>query len=144
MYKLPSVARARTRALRHRLASLLGVLVILLCSSEAHAGGLFLFDRGARPSSRGGAFVAAPDDPHALYYNPAGLAESRDQLLMDATLTIPFFDFQRRMPGPNPIEKRSTRMPHQRATMRCPASCTMIMKPSARIAPITCPICARL
>ena len=42
------------------------------------------------------------------------------------------------------IEKRSTRMPHQRATMRCPASCTMIMKPSARIAPITCPICARL
>lgn len=89
--------------LPYRAARLMGVLVVLLSCAKAHAGGLYLFDRGARPTSRGGAFIAAPDDPHALWYNPAGLAESKDQILADMVLTVAFFDFQRRDADGNPI-----------------------------------------
>jgi long-chain fatty acid transport protein len=56
--------------------------------STASAGGLYLADRGARPLTRGGAFVAGADDPHSLWYNPGGMAFSGDQLLIDATLTF--------------------------------------------------------
>ena len=45
--------------------------------------------------SRGGAFVAGADDPGALHYNPAGLAESGNQVLSDFTLTFMFGSFQR-------------------------------------------------
>jgi long-chain fatty acid transport protein len=83
---------------------ILGALVILLSCAKAHAGGLFVYDRGARPGSRGGAFIAAPDDPHALWYNPAGLAESRDQILADAVLTLAFIEFQRTTPDGMPID----------------------------------------
>jgi len=67
------------------LACLLGSLV---SSARVSAGGLYILDRGARPLSRGGAFVAGADDPHALWYNPAGLDESGDRVLLDGTLTI--------------------------------------------------------
>lgn len=76
-------------------ARLAGVLVVLLSCSTVHAGGLYFFDRGARPLSRGGAFIAGADDPGALWYNPAGLAESKNQVLSDAVLTIPFVSFKR-------------------------------------------------
>src|SRR5687768_2019814 len=85
-------------------ARLLGVLVVLLSCAKAQAGGLYLFDRGARPTSRGGAWVAGADDPGALWYNPAGLAESRNQLMGDAVLSINFYDFARtREDGVTPI-----------------------------------------
>jgi long-chain fatty acid transport protein len=74
---------------------ILVALVFVLPCASARAGGLQLLDRGARPLSRGGAFVAGADDPSALWYNPAGLADSGDQLLLDATLTIPFMRFKR-------------------------------------------------
>jgi long-chain fatty acid transport protein len=82
-----------------RLLVVLAVVVpcVLPCTS-AHAGGLFLFDRGARALGRAGAFVAAPDDPSALWYNPAGLGESKNQLLIDATLPILLADYQRQLP----------------------------------------------
>lgn len=74
---------------------LLGVLALVLPCSRANAGGLYLFDRGARALGRGGAFVAAPDDPSALWYNPAGLAEAKRQVVGDAVLPILFADFER-------------------------------------------------
>jgi len=70
-------------------------LGVLLFAREAQAGGLYLFDRGARPLSRGGAWIAGADDPGALWYNPAGLSASRNQVLGDAVLTLPFVSFQR-------------------------------------------------
>ncbi|MFK7990137.1 MAG: OmpP1/FadL family transporter [Sandaracinaceae bacterium] len=54
----------------------------------AAAGGFYLMPRGARPMARGGAYVAGVEDPHALWYNPAGLAYSGNQLLVDATLSL--------------------------------------------------------
>jgi long-chain fatty acid transport protein len=54
---------------------------------------MFLPLRGVRAAARGGAFVAGADDPGALWYNPAGLAELLDdgrrwQLLVDAGLAL--------------------------------------------------------
>ncbi|MDH5492819.1 MAG: hypothetical protein OEY14_12775, partial [Myxococcales bacterium] len=83
---------ARRRAPRPRprggLAALLLFALTLGSAREAHAGGLFLTDRGVRPMSRGFAYVAGADDPHALWYNPAGLRASGQQLLIDANLTL--------------------------------------------------------
>ena len=63
---------------------------LLLTAATAHAGGQFLPVRGVRPAARGGAFVAGADDPGALWYNPAGLAEllggAKMELLLDAAL----------------------------------------------------------
>lgn len=70
------------------IAVLVVTVLAALAPSRAAAGGFYLADRGGRPLARGGAFVAGVDDPHALWYNPAGLAYSGDQLLIDATLTL--------------------------------------------------------
>jgi long-subunit fatty acid transport protein len=51
------------------------VFIIATSSSlNALAGGLEVGDQGARASGRAGAFVAKADDPSAIEYNPAGLA----------------------------------------------------------------------
>ncbi|MET0287936.1 MAG: outer membrane protein transport protein [Polyangiales bacterium] len=74
----------------------LGLAVLaasVLSTNEAHAGGLYLFDRGARALGRGGAFVAGVDDPSALWYNPAGLLASKNQLVADAVLPVLLADF---------------------------------------------------
>jgi long-chain fatty acid transport protein len=84
------------------LARLVGALILLsssaLPSSVAHAGGFYLLDRGARALSMGGAFVASPDDPSALWYNPAGLIESKNQVVADAVLPVLFADMRRKYP----------------------------------------------
>jgi long-chain fatty acid transport protein len=77
------------------IARLTVALALLLPCARAHAGGLYLFDRGARALSMAGAFVASPDDPSALWYNPAGLAESKNQVVADAVLPILLAEFQR-------------------------------------------------
>src|SRR5512139_3448822 len=71
-----------------RHLALLAVLSILLASTRASAGGLWLTDRGVVPMGRGFAMVAGANDPQALWYNPAGLAWSGQQLLFDASLTV--------------------------------------------------------
>ncbi len=81
----------------------------LLAASQAHAGGLFLLDHGARALGRAGAFVAAPDDPSALWYNPAGLGESKNQLVMDAVLPVMLGDFQRQLPDGSYADKIKAR-----------------------------------
>lgn len=68
---------------------------------RAEAGGLFLTDRGTRPLGRGFAFVAGADDPQSLWYNPAGLGFSGQQLLLDATMTFLRADFTRIDSGGN-------------------------------------------
>lgn len=71
-----------------RRALALFLAVACFAPATASAGGFYLAPRGVRPLSRGGAYVAGVDDPHALWYNPAGLAYSGDQLLIDANLTL--------------------------------------------------------
>jgi long-chain fatty acid transport protein len=55
----------------------------MLAASNADAAGLFTTDRGVRPLGRGGAFVAGADDLHAIWYNPAGLADAGSSVLVD-------------------------------------------------------------
>jgi long-chain fatty acid transport protein len=66
--------------------ALVGAALAVSCTlaGHAHAGGLYFSDRGVRPLGRGGAFVAGADDAGAIYYNPAGLAFTGHQLLIDA------------------------------------------------------------
>ncbi|MEM9069249.1 MAG: outer membrane protein transport protein [Myxococcota bacterium] len=80
-------------------ASLAGALM----PSPAQAGGLFLTDRGTRPLGRGFAFVAGADDPQAIWYNPAGLSWSDQQLLFDATVTFLRASYERVDSGGNTL-----------------------------------------
>lgn len=92
-------------------ATSLGVFVSFLSSlalsalapSPAHAGGFYLLDRGTRPMGRGGAFVAGTDDPHALWYNPAGLGMGGEEFVLDATMTFLHVDYTRVDSGGNTL-----------------------------------------
>ncbi|MDB4973344.1 MAG: rane protein in aromatic hydrocarbon degradation [Myxococcaceae bacterium] len=94
MYKLRSDDQGLSR---------LALMLVLVCLgalpwTTAHAGGLYFFDRGARALGRGGAFVAGADDPSALWYNPAGLVYSKNQMVADAVLPTLLADFTRLNP----------------------------------------------
>src|SRR6195952_4441233 len=96
------------------VARLIAALALFLPCTQVHAGGLYLFDRGARALSMGGAFIASPDDPSALWYNPAGLIESKRQVVADAVLPILLADFTRtNADGTSspPIKARPTPIP---------------------------------
>lgn len=67
------------------LAALAALASVVLASAPATAGGLYYADRGVRPLSRGGAFVAGADDAGALMYNPAGMYDAGGQVLIDAS-----------------------------------------------------------
>jgi long-chain fatty acid transport protein len=75
----------------------------LALPSTAHAGGFYLLDRDTRALGRGGAFVAGADDPSALWYNPAGIGFSGNQVLVDATLTLLSVDYTRVDSGGNTL-----------------------------------------
>ncbi|AKT39259.1 OmpP1/FadL family transporter [Chondromyces crocatus] len=70
--------------------------VIVALSKAAHAGGLYVADRGVRPLARAGAFVAGADDPGAMAYNPAGLFDSGTQFLVDGSWVNWSSDYTRR------------------------------------------------
>ncbi len=52
-------------------------------AAPSNAAGLFTADRGVRPLGRGGAFVAGADDLGAVWYNPAGLSDAGNTILVD-------------------------------------------------------------
>jgi len=52
----------------------LAVLVLLALPASAHASGFLLYEQSASALARGGAAVAAPDDPSAAWFNPAAVA----------------------------------------------------------------------
>ncbi len=83
-------------ALAALLACLVAFAVVGLARpTTAHAGGFYLLDRDTRALGRGGAFVAGANDPSALWYNPAGIGFSGNQLLIDGTMTFLSVDFTR-------------------------------------------------
>lgn len=77
------------------IASLLVIGLACGLPDAVHAGGFYLLPRGVRGSAQGGAVVAGSDDPGALWYNPAGLAYSGRQALVDFSLPIQTIEFTR-------------------------------------------------
>lgn len=63
--------------LPRRLAASLSIASAVLAPTTALAAGLWNFDQGASNYARGGANIAAPSDPTAIYLNPAALAAQR-------------------------------------------------------------------
>ncbi len=69
-------------------------LMLAMPLSTAYAGGFSIYEQGARAMGRASAFVASPDDPSAMFYNPAGLALLEGtQIYVGATVIIPSGDF---------------------------------------------------
>jgi long-chain fatty acid transport protein len=60
--------------MKRRLAGLTAVAVLLFTVSQGFARGLFITP-GTRANNLGGAYVAIANDPTAIYWNPAGLAQ---------------------------------------------------------------------
>jgi long-chain fatty acid transport protein len=56
---------------------LLVCLVVLSISTAAFGSGFALFEHGAKAVAMGGAFAATADDPTAIFYNVAGIAQLR-------------------------------------------------------------------
>lgn len=60
-----------------------GAALLLTVAKEASAAGLYFSDRGVRPMGRAGAYVAGADDLHGIWFNPAGIADAGDAVLVD-------------------------------------------------------------
>jgi long-chain fatty acid transport protein len=69
---------------------------LVLLPGNTEAAGLYVTDRGVRPLSRAGAFVAGADDLGAVWYNPAGIVDADSSLLVDASLLRFSSDYTRR------------------------------------------------
>src|SRR5437667_4556168 len=63
---------------------------MLLASSAAVASGFALFEQGAKATAMGGAFAATADDPSAIFYNVAGIAQQRRAAFMMGGTGITF------------------------------------------------------
>jgi long-chain fatty acid transport protein len=91
MAGIKEISMSRTRRALAVLA--MGVLLALPLS-EVQAGGFSIYEQGARAMGRASAFVAMPNDPSAIFYNPAGLALlDGTQIYVGATFISPSADF---------------------------------------------------
>lgn len=63
---------------------------ILAVTGAAYGSGFLIPEQGAKATGMGGAFVATADDPSAIYYNVAGLAQQRHMELLAGGTAINF------------------------------------------------------
>jgi long-chain fatty acid transport protein len=61
-----------------------------LLSATAFGAGFSIFEQGAKASAMAGAFVATADDPSAIFYNPAGIAQQRELSVLAGATFINF------------------------------------------------------
>ena len=61
------------RSLRLTLTTALALAI----ATSALGAGFSIFEQGAKASGMAGAFAATADDPSAIFYNPAGIAQQR-------------------------------------------------------------------
>src|SRR5437870_8997023 len=69
---------------------LLVVVAALLTSGAAFGSGFSIFEQGAKATAMGGAFAATADDPTAIFYNVAGIAQQRKTAFMVGGTAINF------------------------------------------------------
>ena len=74
------------RSLRLTITSLLA----LALAAPAFGAGFSIFEQGAKASGMAGAFVATADDPSAVFYNPAGIAQQRELSVLAGATIINF------------------------------------------------------
>jgi long-chain fatty acid transport protein len=65
-------------------------LALLAVSGAAFGAGFGLFEQGAKATAMGGAFAATADDPSAIFYNVAGIAQQRHTAFMGGGTGINF------------------------------------------------------
>jgi long-chain fatty acid transport protein len=99
------------------LRSLTRILLTIGClaiGASAFAAGFSIFEQGAKASGMAGAFVATADDPSAIFYNPAGIAQQRElSVLAGAT----FINFSNEFTGdPNSVYTAGTEGKYDRHT----------------------------
>ena len=76
-----------------RSFSKIGLLIsaaMLAASGAAFGSGFGLFEQGAKATAMGGAFAATADDPSAIFYNVAGIAQQRRAAFMGGGTAINF------------------------------------------------------
>lgn len=65
-------------------------VLMLLVSNAAFGSGFALFEQGAKATAMGGAFAATADDPSAIFYNVAGIAQQRRMAFYGGATAINF------------------------------------------------------
>ena len=65
-------------------------LACLVTTVTAFGAGFSIFEQGAKASGMAGAYVATADDPSAIFYNPAGLAQQREMTVLAGATFINF------------------------------------------------------
>lgn len=98
MTQLRSIRATSLKRARGELAPVGVLACVLTCvlPLAADAAGLYFADRGVRPLARGGAFVAGADDLGAVAYNPAGIFDAGQSLLIDGSWLRFTSEFQRK------------------------------------------------
>ena len=69
---------------------LLLTLVVVCVSASAFASGFLIPEQGGKASSMAGAFTATADDPSAMFFNVAGIAQQRETTLYGGGTVINF------------------------------------------------------
>jgi long-chain fatty acid transport protein len=64
--------------------------VFLAVTGVSFGSGFSIYEQGAKATGMGGAFVATADDPSAIFYNVAGIAQQRHFSIMTGATVINF------------------------------------------------------
>jgi long-chain fatty acid transport protein len=108
------------------LRSLRFTLLAMACltSVAAFGAGFSIFEQGAKASAMGGAFAATADDPSAIFYNPAGIAQQRE---LSFTAGATFINFTNEFEGdPNSPVTAGTSAKYNRHTFVPPNAYAVI------------------
>lgn len=68
----------------------LSLLMTCITAASAFGSGFLIPEQGAKASALAGAFAATADDPSAIFYNPAGIAQQRSLAAYAGTTFINF------------------------------------------------------
>src|SRR5438876_7741942 len=100
------------RAIRNTFRLLIP-LALFMTTGAAFGSGFALFEAGAKAVAMGGAFAATADDPSAIFYNVAGIAQQRrGEVLFGGTA----INFQNQFRGdPNDLFTAGTQGGYYRA-----------------------------